>query len=366
VGGVEGAAIDGLTLERALPRAITLADVAREAGTSPSTASRALSGRGYVSPNARARLLAAADRLGYVPNASARTLKQRTSRVVGVVVSDLGNTFYADVAMGIEQTLRAARYQMVLLSDNSDREQEIAGIRTFVAMRAAGVIITPVDGAPTELLRRHGVHVVEVDRRLAGATCDAVVVDNERGARDATAHLLAAGHRRVALLVAKTDWTTDVGRVNGYHAAHAELGAQIDERLVLPIEFHAPDAEERIERLLRARKPTAIFAANNALAEHAWRVLRRLELRIPDDVSLVAFDDVPWMEMVEPGITAVAQPQREIGRRAAELLLRRVEQPSCPPIEECLEPTLVVRGSVAPRPQRRRKRELEAVATDRY
>src|SRR5438132_116827 len=167
----------------------TLADVAREAGTSPSTASRALSGRGYVSAEARDRLLAIADRLGYVANASARTLKQRTSRVVGVVVSDLGNQFYANLAAGIEQTLREADYQMVLLGDNSEGAEEVAGARTFLALRAPGVIMTPVGTDAAELLTAHGVAVVEVDRRLATSPCDGVLIDNERGARDATEHL---------------------------------------------------------------------------------------------------------------------------------------------------------------------------------
>src|SRR5919197_1446400 len=117
-------------------RPVTLADIAREAGTSASTASRAISGRGYVSADVRARLLEVADRLGYVPNASARTLKQRTSRVVGVVVSDLGNQFYARLAAGIEQTLREAGFQGLLLGDNNEACEEVAGARTFLAMRA--------------------------------------------------------------------------------------------------------------------------------------------------------------------------------------------------------------------------------------
>src|SRR5919202_4833602 len=145
----------------------TLADLAREAGTSPSTASRALSGRGYVSRDMRTKLLDAADRLGYVPNLSARNLKQRTSCVVGVVVSDLGNQFYAQLAAGIEQTLREAGYQMVLLGDNSETAAELDGARTFVAMRAPGVIMTPVAPETAGLLAAHGTAVVEVDRRLA-------------------------------------------------------------------------------------------------------------------------------------------------------------------------------------------------------
>jgi LacI family transcriptional regulator len=329
-------------------RPVTLADIAREAGTSASTASRALSGRGYVSPLARDRLLTVAERLGYVPNASARTLKQKTSRVVGVAVSDLGNQFYALLAAGIEQTLREAEYQMVLVSDNSDRSQELACARTFLAMRAAGVIITPADHAAASLLAGHGVNVVEVDRRLATIDCDAVVIDNERGGRDATAHLLALGHRRVALLVADTDWTTDAGRLRGYRSACREAGIDVDDGLILPIGFHAADAEQRIEDLLEAQRPTAIFAANNLLAEQAWRVLRRRQLALPADVSLVAFDDVPWMTMVDPGITAVSQPAVEMGRHAAGLLLQRAEDPRRPTELVCLEPTLVVRGSTAP------------------
>jgi LacI family transcriptional regulator len=329
-------------------RPVTLADIAREAGTSPSTASRALSGRGYVSPDARERLVSIAERLGYVPNASARTLKHSTSRVVGVVVSDLGNQFYAALAAGVEQTLREANYQMLLLGDNSETEEELAAARTFLAMRAPGVIMTPVSRASADLLLAQGTVVVEVDRQLAKGSCDAVVIDNERGARDAVTHLHGLGHRRVALLVASTHLTTDAGRIAGYRAAHADAGLTVDPRLVLKIGHHAADAGRRIDALVANAAPTAIFAANNVLAELAWHVLRRRGLAIPRDVSLVAFDDVPWMGMVDPGITAVAQPTFEMGRRAALLLLRRLEDPTCARAVECLEPSLVLRASTAP------------------
>ena len=327
---------------------VTLADIAREAGTSASTASRALSGRGYVSDDARVRLRAAAKRLGYVPNASARALKQQTSRVVGVAVSDLGNQFYATLAAGIEQTLREADYQMVLVSDNSDKAQELAFANTFLGMRAAGVIVTPADRAAATILTKAGVAVIEVDRRLAKVPCDAVVLDNERGGSEATSHLLKLGHKRIALLVADTDWTSDAGRLHGYLAAYEEHRTRVDERLILPLAFHAPDAEERIDALLEEERPTAIFAANNTLAEHAWRVLRRRGLALPRDVSLIGFDDVPWMAMVEPGISTVAQPTLEMGRRAARLFLRRAADPRAPRSIEMLEPRLVLRGSTAP------------------
>ena len=327
---------------------VTLADVARAAGTSASTASRALSGRGYVSAEARERLLLAAERLGYVADASARTLKQKTSRVVGVVVSDLRNQFYADLAAGVGQTLSAADYQMVLLPDHADTVRETIGARTFVAMRAAGVILTPAGREATSLLVRNGIPVVEVDRRLADVPCDGVVVDNERGARVATAHLLGLGHRRIALLVVETDWTSDAGRLRGYRQAHAEAGVPLDERLILPLREEAAETEGLIGQLLDEHRPTAIFAANNVLAEHAWRVLRDRGLRLPHDVSLVGFDDVRWMEMVDPGITAIAQPTVDLGRAAARLLVERANGFSGPPVTETLPPSLILRGSTAP------------------
>jgi DNA-binding LacI/PurR family transcriptional regulator len=208
--------------------------------------------------------------------------------------------------------------------------------------------MTPVGGEASRLLLRHGVGVVEVDRRSNGSQCDAVVIDNVRGARDATAHLLVNGHRRIGLLVADTSWTSDAGRLQGYRDAHAQAGITVDEALVVRIGFHAPDVELRIARLLDEGRPTAIFAANNLLADQAWHVLRRRGLRLPDDVSLVGFDDVPWMEMVSPAITVVAQPTEELGRRAAELLLRRLDDRGREPRVEQLEPTLVVRGSTGP------------------
>jgi LacI family transcriptional regulator len=324
---------------------VTLADIAREAGTSASTASRALNGRGYVSEAARDRLVAVAERMGYVPNASARTLKQRTSRVVGVVLSDLDNQFYARLAAGIEQVLREASYQMMVLADNSEAAEEVAGARTFLAMRAPGVIMTPVGAEASELLRARGIAVVEVDRRLSRVPCDGVVIDNERGGREATMHLVGLGHRRIALLGVDTDWTTDAGRLEGYRLALRTAGIPYDESLVLRIPLHAPDIEARMETLLDDHAPTAIFAANNTLAEQVWGVLRRRGVRLPADVSLVGFDDVPWMSMVDPPITVVEQPTLELGRRAARLLLRRLHGPALLPVSEVLQPRLVLRGS---------------------
>jgi LacI family transcriptional regulator len=214
-------------------------------------------------------------------------------------------------------------------------------------MRAPGVIMTPVGHDAAGLLAAQGVAVVEVDRRVARVPCDAVVLDNEGGARDATAHLLALGHRRIGLLMAKTNWSSDAGRLAGYLSAHEDAHVPVDEKLIVEIEFQAADAGARIATLLAEAAPTALFAGNNVLAELAWHAIRKRGLSIPGDISVVAFDDMAWMAMVQPGITAVAQPTFAMGCRAALLLLRRLEAPLSEQTVEVLEPTLVLRGSTA-------------------
>jgi len=329
------------------PRRVTIGDVARAAGVSPSTASRALTGQGYAAAAVKSRVTAAADRLGYVPDDIARSLKRRTSHVVGVLISDLRNQFYADLSAGIEQVLGASGYQMVLVNDAGDKDRELAGARTLLAMRVPGAIVTPLTAEAGALLTAQGVRVVEVDRQMADSQCDAVIVDSERGARVATEHLLALGHRRIAFLIDELEWTTGVGRLRGYRAALRTAKVRFDQKLVVRVGFGSGDTAAALSSLLDSRPDvTAIFAANNLMASGAWQELRRRRLRVPRDISLVAFDDLPWMTMVQPAVSAVSQPVVELGARAAELLLARLSgELTGPPHRVSLAPTFESRGS---------------------
>ncbi|WP_198943008.1 LacI family DNA-binding transcriptional regulator [Actinophytocola xanthii] len=328
----------------------TIGDVARAAGVSPSTASRALTGQGYAAAPVKARVLAAADRLGYVPDEFARSLKRRTNRLVGVVISDLRNQFYADLAAGIEQVLCAAGYQMVLVNDDGDTDRELAGVRTLLAMRVPGTIVTPLSPEAAALLTTQGVHVVEVDRQMAHDRCDAVLVDSEHGARMATAHLLELGHRRIAFVIDELEWTTGVGRLAGYQQALRDHEVGFDPELVVRVGFGEGSAAAATAALLAAHpEVTAVFAANNLMAEAVWQELRRGGRRVPDDISLVAFDDLPWMTMVQPGVSAVSQPVVDMGARAAELLLARLSgELRGEPRTVWLEPRFERRGSTRP------------------
>lgn len=327
-------------------RRATLRDVADRAGVSRSTASRALSGRGYVAEPVREKVLGVARDLGYVPDAMARTLKQQKSRSIGILVTDLRNQFYADLAAGASKQAKVGGYTTMLVDDGFSDEDDETVAEAFVALRVGGVVVTPTSAAVPDYLARHRIPVVEVDRQFASEVNDGVVVDNRAGARSATAHLLGLGHRRIALFIDETDWTTGEGRHRGYRDAYAAAGVPVDDALVVPVGWDVDDSRARAAEMLgRADRPTAVFAANNVLAEGVWRAIADLGLSIPDDVSLVAFDDAPWMSMVTPGVTAVAQDSVELGAVAVRRLLQRLANPTAEPETTVLDVTLRVRGS---------------------
>lgn len=330
-------------------------DVAREAGVSASTVSRALSGNGYAAEDVRKRVHAVAARIGYIPDANARSLRNRSSHSVGVLISDLRNPFYADLAAGVEQRLRSAGYHMILVNDDGHAGEEMLAVQTFAAMRVAGVIVTPVSVEAVKSLHQHGVHVVQADRRISARHGDAVLGDNEAGAELVTRHLLQLGHRRIALLIDETKWTSGAGRLAGYRAAHAAAaGAPVDEDLIAFTSFDAAAAGATAGRLLDARPDvTALFAANNVLAQGAFAEFQRRGLRLPDQLSIAAYDDVPWMSLVRPAITTVSQHTFDLGRRCADVLLARLSGEYAedgPPRLVRVEPALFVRGSTGQAP----------------
>jgi LacI family transcriptional regulator/LacI family fructose operon transcriptional repressor len=329
----------------------TIKEVADAAGVSRSTVSRALAGNGYVAEHVRLRVREAARDLGYVVDATARSLKQQSSRLIGVLVSDLTNAFYAELASGAGRESRARGYTMMLIDDSGSAEDELEAAEAFVALRVAGVVGTPVSAGLAEFLARQRIPLVEVDRQFAEGDVDAVVIDNHEAARLTTGHLLELGHRRIALFIDETEWTTGRDRQAGYTQAFADAGIDVGPELIFPTGWDVDAAMEAAMALLESEsRPTAIFAANNVLAEGVWRAANRLGLRIPDDLSLVSFDDAPWMTMVTPAVTSVAQDAEELGGRAIATLLERIADPMLEPRRVVLPAGLTVRQSTSQPP----------------
>lgn len=329
---------------------VTVANVAQRAGVSAATAARVLSGRGYASEAARRAVQEAAKEIGYVPNHIARSLRTRRTTLAGLLIGDVENSFYSVIAKNVESAAKDAGYQVVLCNSNDDPETEQQYLRLLDGMRVDGLIITPT-GRNRRHLRRlieKGTVIVQIDRMVEGLNADAVLLDNEAGAMAGVSHLIAAGHSRIGILTGPRDVLTARERLEGYERALREHGIPVRPELIKAGSFLHDHAIEAATELLRSRPaPTAIFAANNVLAEGCFLALGDLGLKVPRDVSLVAFDDVPWMRMVRPQLTTIRQPVADMARSAAELLLRRLRDNGPAPSTSVFRSELVVRGSVA-------------------
>ncbi|HEX8509333.1 MAG TPA: LacI family DNA-binding transcriptional regulator [Propionibacteriaceae bacterium] len=343
------------------PRRPTIRDVARAAGVSQSTTSRALRSQGYVAADVKDRVQQAAVRLGYVPDAMARLLRQRVSRSIGVLVSDLRNPFYADVAAGASRAAKRAGYSVMLVDDRLQADEEAEASRALASMRVAGVVITPLSACVPQYLVDQQIPVVEVDRQFAADSCDAVVVDNRAAAAKLTSHLVALGHRRIALLFDATRWTTALERLRGYEQALAEAGIPVDPDLEIATAADVEAARQVAVDLLEGQHPpTGVLAATDVLAEGVWRAAADLGLVVPDDLSLVSFDEAPWMTLVSPELTAVRQDGAALGDAAVVRLLQRIEVPSTPLATLVFRAEVTLRGSSGP--VTRRARAVRPVA----
>jgi DNA-binding LacI/PurR family transcriptional regulator len=328
----------------------TVADVAKSAGVSVSTAARVLSGSGYASEQTRRLVLEAARELGYVPNQIARSLRTNQTRTVGLLIGDVENSFYSVIAKYVESVAKDAGYHVVLCNSDDDPKIEREYLKLLEGMRVDALIVTPTSKNRRHLvsLMEKDIVIVQVDRRVEGVHADAILIDNEAGAASAVDHMIEAGHSRIGILTGELEVPTASQRLAGYERALREHDIAVEPSLIRSGSFHREHAIEDATDLI-GEHPTAIFAANNILAEAALIALEQQGLRVPRDVSLVAFDDVQWMSMVEPPVTTVRQPVADMARSAAELALRRLREGTTgPPSTVVFRTELIERGSVGP------------------
>jgi DNA-binding LacI/PurR family transcriptional regulator len=330
----------------------TIGDVAAAAGVGVATAARVLSGRGYASASARTKVLAAVEQTGYVPNVIARNLRLQKSNAIGLLIADVENSFYSAIAKHVESVATAHGHSIILCNSDDDPVREREYLELLEAIRVAGVILTPTGGNRRRLeqMQRDGIAVVQVDREVHRLHADLVLVDNERGAYEAVSALTEAGHTRIGLLAGRPQVITGSARTDGYLRALSERGLQPDPELVRGASFRHEHAVEEARALLALDPPvTAIFAANNVLAEACMLALSEAGLHVPEDISLVAFDDVEWMRMLDHGITAVRQPVIDIARTAANLMVRRLTgEETGAPATVMFRAELVSRDSIRP------------------
>ena len=330
----------------------TIRDVAKRARVSPATVSRVLNGRPEVDPILAERVRRAAAALAYRPNRAARELRANRRHAFGLILSDIENPFFGTLTGAIEEVAYANGFSLILCNAGEDSERERLHADFLQAERVAGVIIATTDErrgrAAVAMLVAHGIPVVAVDRRIRGVTVDTVTVDNVGGARIAARHLLEDGHTRIGFISGPTAVSPGRDRRLGFEMSLREAGIRARRELVRTGDFRYGSGRRETDALLSlASPPTAIIASNNLMTMGALAAVHARGLRVPDDVAIVGFDDVPWAPELDPALTTVAQPTPDEGRSAAELLLRRIADPQAPYQTLVLDPSLIVRASCA-------------------
>jgi LacI family transcriptional regulator len=333
------------------PRNVTIKDVAREAGVSYSTVSRVLNNYRHIDPHKRQRVLEAVAQLGYVANLQARGLVGGRSRVVGLLIPDLNTQYAGQIIQGIDEELAAADYELILQTTHRHKNKETLFVNTVTRGMIDGLLLL----LPHELeAYLDALHVrqfpyVVIDHQGFDDFSPTVGVDNWHGAYAATTYLIGLGHRRIGFISGRTDTSSAADRLAAYKATLHEAGIPFDPDLVQPGEFNQQRGYLAANSLLDlTQPPTAIFAANDQSAFGVYEAVRSRGLRIPQDISVVGFDDAPQAIHMHPALTTVRQPLMAVGRSAARLLLKYVET-SNRPLERVVLPTqLIIRESCQP------------------
>lgn len=335
-------------------RRASLKDVAAEAGTSVATASRALSGTGYVAEATRQKILQAARRLNYQPNLRARGLRQRVSHSIGLIIPNLLNAYYITLADSISQQLASRGYHLLLTSTRDDPAAEYAMVVDMVGQAVDGLIWVPAVSETDllEYLAHQHTPAVAIVRRLRGDPIDTVVNEDRAGSRAATQHLLSLGHRRIGFIGGDMMYSSNRVRWQSYLETLQREGLEPDERLIRLGTNRATWGLMATYDLLRLEEPpTALFVASNAIMPGVIRALRRAGVAVPREMSLICFDDVDWFSFSVPPITAISTPCTALAEAAVDLLMTRIsgspEAAQRPPVFMEIPFEFVLRKSTA-------------------
>lgn len=334
----------------------TILDVARLAGVSTTTAKRAIREPDKLADSTLRRVREAIDMLQYEPDQLASALRSGHTTTIGLVIGSIVEPFFAQLTRTIVHAARERGYSVVVADNEYRSDLELAHLRTFTGQRVAGLILRSAFGAGNLdyalRMRDRGIAVVEVDYFTPGSPLPHVMLDNVAAVEAAVAHLVANGHRRIAAL---SDYDVERNpdeRVRAFPGALRSHGLSLPDAYrsrVPPTEWDAHAVTLALMRL--ATPPTALLAVTGSMAAGAYRALRELGLRVPDDVSLVAFDDYPWMELVTPGIDTLAQPVDDMARASVRVLFEQIRRGREASVERVRLPArLIVRGSVRPPP----------------
>ncbi|MFW6381090.1 MAG: LacI family DNA-binding transcriptional regulator [Bacillota bacterium] len=308
--------------------ALTIKDVAEKAGVSYATVSRALNNHPEVNEKTRKRILEIAQDMGYQPNAIAQGLVKSETRTIGLLIPDITNPFFPEVARGVEEAAEKAGYSIFLCNTNWNSERESKYINVLLQKQVDGVIIAPSSESPAHLqkLMESNTKTVFVSRIIRQLNTTSIIIDNVSGAVMAMEHLLQEGHKRIGFISGPLDISANKDRLRGYREALESNGIEIDDVLIKEGDFKRESGHFLMHDLLALEeKPTAIFAANDLLALGAIRAIREEGYQIPEEVAVVGFDDIEFASLPEIQLSTVSQPKYDLGKLAFEVLCDQIK-----------------------------------------
>ncbi len=328
----------------------SLIDVARRAKVNISTVSRIINKTGSFGSGTEARVRKIMKELGYKPNRVARRLRTQegSSHLMGLIIPNIQNPFFADLARGVEDVAYRNNFAVLLCNYDEDEKKERFYLDVLQSESVDGIILPPIHENDPAVLQvvRNGIPVVCVDRSLSSGALDKVEVDNHMGAFTAVEHIIAKGHRRIGVICGPADSSTGRERLRGYKDAHARAGLPVRSELVRFGDFKQLSGHALTHEILSlSQPPTALFVCNGLMMIGALEAIAARGLKIPRQIALVGYDELSLSAVFNPPLTMVKQPAYEVGKCAAELLLKRIEDPKRPPTSLKLLPELIIRKS---------------------
>lgn len=312
---------------------VTMADVAREAGVSKSTVSQYLNKRyEYMGEKTKQKIEEAIETLGYQPNFLARSLKQKRTSLIGIIVANITHYFSTEVSRAIEDFFHQHDLQAIVCNADDDPEKEKKYIEMLRAKQVDGLIIFPTgkNNDLYESMVKQGYPVVFVDRKVENLDVYSVITDNSESTYQAIQHFIKKGHRNIAFVVQPLTVSTRMERLNGYKNALKESGIELNPNFI--VEASIPEMKEKLENLFSTEeKPTAIFAANDRVFIALGEFLKEKGMKFGEDLEIVVFDNIPFSQLLETPITFIIQPASEMGRKAAELLYKQINKENSAP-----------------------------------
>lgn len=326
----------------------TIKDVAQKAGVSTTTVSHILNDTRFVSEKLRAKVYQAIEDLNYQPHGLARSLRKKRTKTVGMIVLDNSKPFFAEITRAIEDACYSHGYNVIICNSDGDVEKEANYVDLLIEKGVDGLAFISAgdDAEVIELLCKMNTPWIIADRELPAMEVDTVIVDNYAGGRQATEYLISLGHEKIACISGPSQLSPSAQRSAGYKDALEAAGLPLNNEFLQMGEFRAESGYQLCQSFLRLpNPPTALFVCNDLMAIGALCAAHEMAIKVPEELSIIGFDDIALAAMTIPRLTTVSQPKQDIGEIATKLLVERIQDKSLPTRKVVMQPKLIIRNS---------------------